>query len=568
MRLSKIFLVLLAVLTIFSCRKDQSGDPINVTTVGPFEVVNSYTIDVQGFVTNPDGVPLENVTVKVGDEEVITTESGTFLIEKLVAPETGLFLSADAEGYFKGGSTVYSHANHVYNVNITLIPFNELINFDADSGLDFVSDDGARLKIEGETVVDGSGNQYTGTVDAYMYWIDPTAENMPALSPGPLVGLQDDELQSLRSFGMIGVELYGDAGQELNISEAEFANLSFPVPSDILSDAPAEIELWHFNESSGLWDIEGTATLVNGAYEAIVPHFSWWNCDIPADFGSVCFNLVNENGRAIGNLDLNLLVDNFGIANDWVGPTGVYCNLVPLGEELTISILSFCGDVLVTQTIPPIDEGETIEIVVPLGANTSTELMVSGTVTCGSEGPITDGFVTMSIGAVSYLTYLDEDGNYDLNVVVCSDGPYDASVSAYDFYGLTSGATQISLLDQDVVADIDGCDEDLGDEVLIIASPDGYTFYETCVAHVSESEVTIVAKITIDDLVDAVVLGIAGFGEGNYTGNFLAVSFSDFPEEQGLTQFNITSYSDVPGEKIAGSFEYADLVGNFVAVVQ
>jgi len=568
MRLSKIYLVLLLALTLFSCRKDQSSEPVTTTTIGEFEVVNNYTIDVQGFVTNPDGVPLENVVVRVEGEEARTTESGTFYLEKLVAPETGLYLLAEAPGYFKGGSTVYSHSNNIYTVNIVLIPFDQLISFESGSGLNFTADNGANLSIEANTIVDETGAKYDGAVETYMYWIDPTAANMPSLSPGPLVGLQDGELQSLRSFGMIGVEMYGDNGQELNIAEGENASLTFPVPSEIQSDAPAEIELWHFNESTGLWDIEGVATLVNGSYEASVPHFSWWNCDVPSSFSQVCFQLVDESGRPIGNLAIALDVDGFGNASAWVDATGMYCNLVPAGEELNVSILTFCGDVLLSQTIPPVGDQETVQIEVPLGSSSSMELNIAGVVTCGAEGPISNGFVTLNVGTVSYLDYLDDDGNYSINVIVCSEGPYDASVSAYDLDGLTSGAQNITLLDSDVVANIDGCDEELGDEILILTDLNGTAIYQVCQAYVTAAEITIVTKLDSSEDDNSILLGIDGFGVGEFTGNILGPSVVNFQDEQGLTQFNITSYSDIPGEKIAGTFVFEEFSGSFIAEVQ
>lgn len=569
MRLSKIFLVLLAVLTMFSCRKDQTSDPSTTPIIGPFEVVNSYTVDVQGFVTTPGGIPIENALIKVAGQEVFTTEAGTFYIEKLIAPESGLFLLAESEGHFKGGTSIYSHSNNLYTANIVLIPFDQLISFDAGDGVDFVSDTGAKLKIEAGSIIDNNGNIYNGTVDAYMYWINPTAEDMIALSPGPLVGVQENEMQSLRSFGMIGVEMYGSAGQELNIAEGMDADLSFPVPSEIQSEAPSEIDLWHFDENLGLWNLEGTATLVDGEYQASVPHFSWWNCDVPTEIAFVCFNLVNEAGRPIGNLELVVSNANFGVASAWVDASGIYCDIVPAGQELTVSLYTFCGDVVYSETIMALEENEVITLEIPLGSNANDEVNVSGVVSCGVGNVVTNGFVVLTLGTTSYLDYLDDQGNYSVDIITCAENSYDATITAFDLDGLTNGAEEITIADQDIMGfNIDGCSESLGTETLLIT--DGTTPYvmAICEANITTAEITIVAK---DDFESNawVIIGVDGFDVGTHSANlFSSIGVNNAQSEQGLASVTITTYSDVPGEKIAGTYSFQNVTGSFIATVQ
>lgn len=569
MRLSKIFLTSLAVLTMFSCRKDSSSDPILIDNMMPIDVLNSYTIDVQGFVTTPDGIPIQDALIQVENQQVTTTEAGTFYLEKLIAPETGLYLLADADGFFKGGSTVYSHSNNIYTVNIVLTPYDQLISFDSSEGIDMTNPDGTKLNIQGNSIVDANGLPYDGPVEAYMNWIDPTADNMPALSPGPLVGIQGDEIRALRSYGMIGVEMFGPSGQELNINESIGAEISFPVPNDILASAPTEIDLWHFDEALGLWELEGVATLTNGSYEASVPHFSWWNCDIPFDFTFVCFNLVDDLGRPLGNLNLNISTGDFGTANAWVDQTGMYCNLVPLGEDLNVSVETYCGDVLVSEIFPPVSNGDEITITVSLGSSESSNLNVSGNITCGAAGAVTNGFVLMSVGNQTYVDYVDQDGNYSIDFVSCSVPGATATLTAFDLDGLTNGAVVVDILDDNIVQNIDGCNDNLGEQTMIVTSTGNADVFMLCEANVTTAEITIIAKNPMD-AGSYVILGVDGFGMGSHTGNVFSTiqSLSSFEAEQGLVNIEITSYSDVPGEKIAGTFEFMDVTATFIAVVQ
>ena len=570
MRLSKISLIFLAVLTVLSCRKDQTSDPTTIINVPPFEVVNSYTVDIQGFVTTPEGVAIENALIQVGNQQVRTTEAGTFYVEKMLAPENGLYILADQEGFFKGGTSIYAYANQLYTVDIILIPFNDSVSFDSGDGVEVVNDDGSILKIEANTIVDENGSVYAGQVDAYMYWIDPTAENMTNLSPGPLVGFAENERQSLRSFGMIGVELFGASGESLNIGDSFDASLTFPVPSEILSEAPAVIDLWHFSEDLGLWDLKGSAELVNGKYEAKVPHFSWWNCDFPLDFGLVCFNVINEEGRQVGNLDLEISAGPFGVASAVINPDGTFCHLVPLGTDLIISVSTYCGDVLLQETIPPIVDGQEITLQVPTIIDGFVELNISGSVTCGDTDPITNGLVVMTFAEVSFLDYVDDQGNYSIDFISCLEDGYTANVTAYDLDGLSSGSAEVSIFDQNIEFDIDGCNTELGDENMLVTSGQEVYLFSICEANVSSAEITIIAKID-ENQGDYIILGVDGFGQGEFTGNLLSnnntISSINL-SEAGLTSISITNYSEVPGEKIVGTFTMDETTGVFVAIVQ
>lgn len=571
MRFNKIILALLVSLTIVSCRKDDVSDPVTTPTVGPFDIVNTYTVDVQGIVKDPEGRVIPDAIVNVDGQEVMSSENGVFLIQRLEAPETGLYINADAEGYFEGGVSIYAFENQTYSVNITLIPFDNFVEFDTGAGLDFVSTDGTKVSIPADGIVDEQGNPYNGMVDFYTYWIDPTDENLAALSPGSLVGQQEGELFSLRSYGMIAVEMTGDAGQDLNLADGANADLSFPVPSSILSSASSEIDLWHFNESNGRWDHEGQASLVNGAYEATVSHFSWWNCDIPSNLGFFCFNIMDSFDDPVGNVTLNIFADGFGYASANVGPSGLYCNLVPLNQNMEVTLTTHCGDVIWSGTVLAVEDGEEVDIVVPLGSGEIEDVNISGTLDCGSNGPVTNGYVVLSIGSQIYLDYVDDQGNYSLDIINCLGQDYDAMITGYNLDELLGGTDDIVVGTQDLTIDIDACEDDLSQENFMINYDGEEAILFDCKANISVAEITIVAKDPTGASSDYVVLGIDGFGQGTFGANvFASVSgtVTEFSNNQSEATVTIGTYGDQPGDQIAGTVTFNDLTGTFVATVQ
>lgn len=116
--------------------------------------------------------------------------------------------------------------------------------------------------------------------------------------PGDLRGISTDgSLKTLTTYGMAAVELTGALGELLQIAPGQKASLTMPIPVAILSNAPATIPLWSFDEAKGLWKEEGQAIKTGSNYVGDVSHFSFWNCDVPNNY--VQFNCTVKNSDGI-----------------------------------------------------------------------------------------------------------------------------------------------------------------------------------------------------------------------------------------------------------------------------
>lgn len=573
MRFNKLLLLLLIVLSITSCRKDDVSEPITTTTIPPFDVLHTFTVDVQGIVKSIDGDVISDAIVNVNGQQVVTSENGVFLLEKIEAPQSGIYLNADANGYFEGGTSVYAHVNQVYTVEITLVPVDNFRTFDSGDGLNYVSDDGARVSIPANGIVDEQGNEYNGPVDFYTYWINPTDDNLADLSPGSLVGELDNELVALQSFGMIAVEMTGTAGQELNLADGVMADLSFPVPSEMISSASDEINLWHFDEVTGRWDSEGMASIINGNYEAQVSHFSWWNCDIPFNSAFFCFYVEDTFGDPVGNVNLEVFAQNFGYASANIDESGTYCDLVPVGQAMDVSLTTHCGDVIWSGSITAEVGTDDVTIEVPLGTGEIDIVNVSGTATCDTD-VIENGYVVLSVGSQTYLDYVDDNGAYDINIINCLDTDYDGIITAYNLDELTGGSVDITIGQEDIAnLNVDACEGESDQEIFIINGNGIQNFVPLfqCHANISVAEITIIAQEPNNATSEFAILGVKGFDEGDFTGNIFTSALGSSPSESSLDAISITidSYSDVPGEKIVGTFSFGtEFQGSFVATVQ
>ena len=152
-----------------------------------------------------------------------------------------------------------------------------------------IASNGASVTLNGDFVKE-DGSNYTGTVKVHLHHLNPIDENMSDQMPGMLYAENSDgEERMLQTLGMLSVELKGSAGEDLNISTGSSAKITIPLDPSLLPIAPSTIPLWYFDEENGYWKEEGEAVLIGTNYVGTVTHFSFWNCDIPAE--AVRFNV-------------------------------------------------------------------------------------------------------------------------------------------------------------------------------------------------------------------------------------------------------------------------------------
>ncbi|MBK9415741.1 MAG: hypothetical protein IPN62_00315 [Flavobacteriales bacterium] len=115
------------------------------------------------------------------------------------------------------------------------------------------------------------------------------------------------------SYGMAGVELSDAAGNRVELAQGSQATVRFPIPEGQQADAPPTIPLWWFDEELGYWVQEGEAQREGNDYVGQVTHFSWWNCDVPANFVLLKGNVLDQaSGANLNNAEIRLITADMG----------------------------------------------------------------------------------------------------------------------------------------------------------------------------------------------------------------------------------------------------------------
>jgi hypothetical protein len=146
-----------------------------------------------------------------------------------------------------------------------------------------------QVQIEANSIVDQNGNPATAPVNIDVHGYDMT---LPNPIPGDMAALnKSNNSVTMNSFGAISVDLSDASGNTYNLAPGKTAQISIPVNPSLLNGAtpPATLPLWSYNEQTGVWEEQATATYnaASHSYVGNVPHFTAWNAD--AQFtGTAC----------------------------------------------------------------------------------------------------------------------------------------------------------------------------------------------------------------------------------------------------------------------------------------
>ncbi|MEZ4957986.1 MAG: carboxypeptidase-like regulatory domain-containing protein [Saprospiraceae bacterium] len=450
------FTLLLAV----ACRKDSI---ITETTMEPTPPVITVETSVIGLVTDLDGNALEGAHLTLGNSQTTSDENGYFKLSGLTDSDNAI-VKVEMNGYFDAWHAFQPFEEDIAQTTVRLTPRSNPLNINADNGGE-IQFENAKVSFAAGSFVDESGNAYSGNVSVFTAYLDPTDPELHTFMPGNLTAFDaNNRLQLLETFGMINVELEGDAGQKLQINHP--AKIEMAIPSTILNRAPATIPLWYFDTEKARWVEEGSATLQNGNYVGTVTHFTFWNCDVPNDF-------IQLDGQAyFGELSAALLVCVTNQENGEKRCTqtsannGYFSGAVPPNTTFLLEIFSTCGDLVYSTNIGPFTDDATVGPFL-INPTQTTWAYVHGNVIDCDGNAVTDGYVYAKLpNNPSEIFQLNPDGSFAKYINTCN--ATEITLKAYDIANYKFGdPTVFALTFNTDVGELEACVNDIVDGVTI-----------------------------------------------------------------------------------------------------
>ena len=441
-----------------ACNKYNATTPVSTDTTPPEQTV---TASLQGRVLDENGLPVQGAAVASGAATATTDVNGVFTFSNISLSSRFGYVTVKKQGYFMGSRSILTKAGSSNYVSIQLIPRVSKGSFAAATGGTITVKTGDTVTFTGSSVVTAATNgAYTGDVHVYAAYLDPTDANLSKYMPGDLRGIGlDGKETGLQSFGMMAVELEGDAGEKLQIAAGQKATLSWAIPASLQATAPATIPLWYFNDSTGRWIEQGTATRQGNTYIGQVGHFSYWNCDAPT--GTVSFNvhLKDQHGNPLAYAYIQFQAGDFGTRGGYTDSSGYAQGMIPKGQSLLLQVVSDCGNMLAGVNVGPALTAQDLGTIVV--TVTHAELTLTGTVVDCYDNPVSNGFVNAYLDGLNYRAML-VDGAFTLPVNRCFNTSVPVVLTAVDLSGSQQNSKTITAGTGDVDAgQVSACGVDI-----------------------------------------------------------------------------------------------------------
>lgn len=352
--LSFVFMALLMMLMTFaSCSKIQDllnegdDDDDDSGGINPPELVEGRMEDIalSGIVRDASGTPIEGVSIVSGSSAATTNTDGFFefdQIQVVSAQNDRSVVRFSKAGYFDVVRSMDADDAEGASWEVVMCKKenNDFTSIKTYSSSSDQTLQAGEMKIDMPQdgyKVDGTGLSYTGKVKSEMVYLDPNNERFSEMMPGgDLAAVRSDNSSAqLVSYGMTDLNMYAENGDKLQLKDGSKAKLTFPIPAGMGENPPASIPLWSFNEKTGLWEEEGSATLQGNVYVGEVAHFSWVNLDYPEKQGTVYGCVKDDTGKVLPGVRLSIgqLLGSKTTKSD-----GSYEQEVPANTDFSITV--------------------------------------------------------------------------------------------------------------------------------------------------------------------------------------------------------------------------------------
>ncbi|MEZ5049651.1 MAG: carboxypeptidase-like regulatory domain-containing protein [Saprospiraceae bacterium] len=467
-----ISISLLLLLVFTGCQKD------NETFVT--DDSKSYNSTLFGLVLDENQNPVEGASVNYKNASTTTDEYGVYKIENVKVNDQHNFITIEKSGYFEGCRTFRTNRERRFNHTTILLEKDFNKNFSSASG-GTLTEGNINLTFPANAiVVDDSKTDYSGTVQVAIKYLNPSDINTSLSMPGDLTGITlNDELNILTTYGMVYVELQSPQGEKLQLKSDIKATMTAIIPSELLSQAPNELPMWHFDNSAGAWKQEGIAQRVGNEYVAEVSHFSCWNYDYNAPSIVLSGRILDQDNKPLTNI--HVWVSAIGEYYGGHGNTddeGRFSGRVAKDIPLELKIFDFASGCsyndpfYVTQIGPFNTDTDLGDITINL--DETSLINATATLLDCNGNLLTNGIARTSNNQVFEIT----DGTFDVSLTTCNQNPKIVTFVDRDLLKQSVPYT-INVGDNDL-GTITVCDED-ADYITIESAALGinYTFVDS-----------------------------------------------------------------------------------------
>lgn len=437
----RLFGLFAGTLLLFSsCRKDIDTfipDPIDPT--GSALIVNAT---IGGRVIMEGGQPAEGAELRLGNIGEYADAAGVFRLHELNVSADQTYLFAELPGFYPASRMISTSEGSLEFLSLVLMPKEVIQEIDAtqEAVVELSSD--ARIDFMANTLLTVGGDLYSGAAEVYARWLNPADPASIEFLPGALLGIgMDESMRALQDFGVMVIDLTDPQSEPLRIGLGKEVGLRFPIPSSLLTQAPAEIGLWRFQEVNGFWERMGTATLENNYYRAEIGQTGYWLCAVDHPAVQRQAKIIDTDGSPLSFQSVSIRIG--GANRYWSGYSnfaGEVKGWFPQDLPLEILLEDDCGEAFYQHSLGNASNWP-VQVVNASGAYDS--YLAGSLLDCELE-PVASGYVLLQLPDRDRVL-LTKDGQFYTFFTSCDGEP--PLVSGFDF--LQEEESQSVLLETD-----------------------------------------------------------------------------------------------------------------------
>ncbi len=544
----------IAALLLGSCAKDEEKFIADKS--------NAFKTQIIGLVLDEADLPIADVSVNYGGQTVLTDKDGYYTFKNVAANDVHNFVSLKKTGYFEGAKAFTLSKETNVELKSILIKQQFDKTFNAGSG-GKISNGNVDISFPANAiVVESTGEVYNGNVAIAIHYIDPTSREGLLSMPGNLSAVNaNNDFGSLKSFGMVNVDMLSSDGKKLQLKNGSKAKMSCVIAASLLDKAKESLPMWSFDLKTGVWKEEGIAKKEGNKYVGEVSHFSSWNYDTFHPSINLSGRVVDDKGKPL-TVFVNFKGQQSGVSvHGHTNIEGVFSGRVVKDEELLITIYAndFCFGTqqIFTATIGPFSSDTDIgEIVIQ--SSVLVEVNINGSLLDCTDMPLNDFKTKIFVDNKLYSVESSGNANFQRNLTVCAGS--NVSIIFVNVLESKESNTIVLNIGQNNLGSVKVCDqesdfikfsiEELGITKIFVDSLGFYSSPETKWMIGIKSPGYLLDLKYLDNNANS-------FSPGTYLVAYIYLKFNqgtDYEYKDGFDTFITITQGGHQGDKIKGTF--------------
>ena len=310
---------------------------------------------VSGLVVSATtGAAIPGATIRAGTASVTSAADGSYTLTAGVNERA--IISIAAAGFAETFQVARLADGLTAALEVQLLPVGVTQPITvAAGGTVTVPDSSAQVTIPAGGLVSATGVAPATTVNVSLTPINPAIDSR--VMPGDFTALLtgSDTPVAIESFGALLVDVRDASGTRYNLAEGQTSTIRIPVGS-LSASPPPTIPLLMFNETTGRWVEEGTATLTGPAqnqfYTGTVRQLGRWNADQAMNTVMVSGCVRDTANQPVENVSVKADGVNYsGSASTYTAADGGFRLAVRRDGLVTISVTFSLNGKPVTTTV-------------------------------------------------------------------------------------------------------------------------------------------------------------------------------------------------------------------------